>query len=68
MPIQIPTPFNVIVYTKTEIDSRLEPKANKVSDAIDDNIAGLISDDGDLKDTGYSIEDLLVSNIDGGTF
>ena len=67
MPIQ--TPFNDNVYSKTEIDSLLNIKADKVEDAINNNIAGLTGDEGNLLDTGYSLDNLMIHNVlDCGTY
>jgi hypothetical protein len=67
MPIQITSLDNV--YSKTEVDLLLQIKADKVSGAVHNNIAGLTGDEGNLLDTGYSIADLQIGDvIDFGTF
>lgn len=67
MPIEIP--YNESVYSKNEIDSLLNVKADKVNGAVNENIAGLTGDEGNLLDSGYNICDLsLGSVLDGGTF
>lgn len=67
MPIIIDSNHNV--YSKAEVDAILAVKADKVDGAEDQNIAGLTGDEGNLLDTGYSIDDLLIGHIlDFGTF
>lgn len=67
MPIIIDA--NNSVYSKSEVDAILAEKADKVDGAVDDNIAGLTGDEGNLLDTGYSIDDLLIGHVlDFGTF
>lgn len=67
MPIIID--LNNNVYTKAEIDSLLYVKADKVDGAVNENIAGLTGDEGNLLDTGYSIDDLLIGRVvDFGSF
>lgn len=67
MPIIIDS--NNSVYSKAEVDAILEVKADKVDGAVHEHIAGLTGDEGNLLDTGYSIEDLLIGHIlDFGTF
>lgn len=60
---------NINVYTKEEIDNLLDIKADKVDGAINEHIAGLTGLEGNLLDTGYSIDDLLIGKfIDFGSF
>lgn len=73
MPIIIPVALETYVYSKEEIDEKLayivEIKADKVIDAIQDNIAGLTGTEGNLLDTGYNINDLIPGLfLDGGLF
>lgn len=67
MPIIID--LNNNVYTKSEIDNLLYVKADKVDGAVNENIAGLTGNEGNLLDTGYSIDDLLIGRVvDFGSF
>jgi hypothetical protein len=74
MPVLIPlVPFSEFVYTKEDITLILDQieivKADKVSGAVANNIAGLTGDVGNLLDTGYNINDLLIGEYaDGGLF
>lgn len=61
MPVEILN--NGQVYTREEIDALLFVKADKVDGAVDQNIAGLTGDEGNLLDTGYSIDDLRIGDI-----
>lgn len=57
------------VYSKVEVDNLLLPKANKVRGAGDQHIGGLTGDEGDLLDTGYTIDDLKIGKVvDFGVF
>lgn len=57
------------VYSKTEVDNLLYPKADKVTGAGDQHISGLTGDEGNLLDTGYTIDDLKIGKIvDFGVF
>lgn len=57
------------VYSKAEVDSLLFPKADKVDGAGDQHIGGLTGDEGNLLDTGYTIDDLKIGKIvDFGVF
>lgn len=67
MPIEITSTDHV--YSKTEVDNFLILKADKVSGAVDQNVAGLTGNEGNLLDTGVNICDLQVGiAIDCGTF
>lgn len=67
MPIEINAMSSV--YTKSEVDTLLYIKADKVDGAVDQNIAGLTGSQGNLLDTGYNICDLQIGiAIDVGTF
>ena len=67
MPIEINSTNSV--YSKAEVDALLYIKADKVDDAINENIAGLTGTEGNLLDTGYNICDLQIGiAIDVGTF
>ena len=67
MPISITSLNNV--YSKIEVDLLLQIKADKVDGAVNNNIAGLTGDEGNLLDTGYSISDLQIGDvIDFGIF
>lgn len=67
MPIEINATSSV--YTKSEVDTLLYIKADKVNGAVDQNICGLRGPDGNILDTGYNICDLQIGiAIDVGTF
>lgn len=67
MPIEINSTNSV--YSKSEVDSFLNIKADKVGGATNANIAGLTGVEGNLLDTGYNICDLQIGiAIDCGTF
>lgn len=73
MPIFIPEPYNEYVYSKDEIDefvsNLIRIKADKVTGAIAYHVAGLTGDEGNLLDTGYTLEDLAFGEYaDGGLF
>ena len=73
MPIWIPSQYNNFFYSKSEVDSFIEEidnqKADKVDNAVENNIVGL-NIDGNILDTGFSLDDLIITDmtIDGGEF
>jgi hypothetical protein len=66
MPIFIPNPYSVEVYSKAEVDSFLILKADKVPGAGHLNIAGLTGSEGNLLDLGVGIEDLFFGDYADG--
>ncbi len=71
MPISVNSDtFQGIVYSKAEIDLILNYKADKVLNVVNNNdIALLRGTDGNLVDSGVTIEDIEFSNpLDNGTF
>lgn len=58
----------VTFYTSDQIHQMLELKADKVANAITNDLAALDTY-GNLKDSGYDIYDLIFGgDFDGGTF
>lgn len=59
--------YNNQVYTKESVDNLLKVKADKIIPSNPDNIALLTGGEGNLKDSGKSIEDIALPDFaDGG--
>lgn len=67
MPIYITGSYNV--YDIYEVNNLLNLKADKVANENNkEHIATLNESEGNLQDSGLSLDDLIVTLLDGGTF
>lgn len=59
--------YNKEIYTKETVDELLNKKADKIIPSQPDNIALLTGGEGNLKDSGKTIEDVTLPDFaDGG--
>jgi hypothetical protein len=72
MPIRLPVEYGDYVYLKTEVDELMaevyQIKADKYVPSMDNNIAVLTGDEGNLLDSGVQISDLIITVADGETY
>lgn len=62
----LPTTDLMLTYSKSEFDALLFNKATKFGETTENDIVVFLS--GDINDSGYTPLDLLIEDIDGGTF
>lgn len=68
MPTQVPAAYADSFYSIQQVNNLLNAKADKVSAFTVNDIVVLKNPDGNIKDSGHNIDDLLFDTIDGGNF